>query len=180
MNRSSKLAIAALGICMAAPTFAGDNLAEFKAFLKAEGPKVSQAFAAENMGYFTSSTTPDFTMVENGKTSKKKEALAGLKMFFDMADNIKSTYKVSHVAVSGKKGSCDTEGFTTCDVKMPDKKVHKMTMKEWGTEHWVQQGKGVWKLAQIVSTRPAKATMDGKPFDMTKMAPPAQTAKKAG
>jgi hypothetical protein len=167
------IAVLAFAVGLAVPTFAGDSLADFKKFLAAEEPKAAKAFETENIGYFTACTTPDFTMTAMGKTTKKKESLQSLKMFFDMASNIKASFKMGKVTASADVGTVDTEGNTTYDMTGPDKKTHKGTMMEWYTETWKKQGNS-WKLSKMVSTRPPKMTMDGKPMNPNMMAAPAK------
>ncbi len=126
--------------------------------------KDMKAFVAATKG----STTKDFKYIENGKTMNFDTMVATMKTSFASLKAVSSvTSTIKKIEEKGSKGTVWTEHMTIATMVGPDKKTHKMTMAGSSTSECVKEGKS-WKVATMTWTNTAM-TMDGKPFDMSKM-----------
>jgi hypothetical protein len=164
--------VATLGFGMAALSLADDAANDLRAFLNRFEPQVVKAFAKKDIKFFERISTSDFKYVDSNKVAQeKKAALEGMKQFFAMSSAIHVKFNRGKIAAKGNSGSVDYHSIFTSDVKGPDGKNHKMRMETWTTETY-RKVKSAWLVAKIQETKPAKISMDGKPFDPSKMAPP--------
>ena len=154
--------------------FAHDANADFKKFLTGMLPKVVKAFETKNVKFFDSISTADFTETEMGKTMNKAESMAGMSQMFKSAKTIKCSFKLDSSSVKGDTGTAMTSGRMTAIMNptKPKGKPSTMVADMWMKETWVKDGKG-WKIKHIDEAKPSKMTMDGKPFDPSKMGGPA-------
>jgi ketosteroid isomerase-like protein len=155
---------------LAAVTMAfADSAADFRKFMRAEGPKVMKAFKNKDIKYFENTSTSDFTYKEFGKpASSKKDSLAGMQMMFGMMQSIDPSFTMHTVKVSGNTATVTLTSRMKGKMMGPDKKTHKMDATTYEKETWVKQG-NTWKLKKIEETKKSKMLMDGKPFDPSKM-----------
>ena len=163
------LAFAALSLCGFAT--AQDQTAEFRAFLSGGAAKMKKAFESKDTAFFKNSSTDDFTYKSFGMPAQKKaQAIGGLQQMFGMMKKIEVSFKlVSASAKNGKGTAVLTSVMTTWTNPTPtDKKSHKMVAKSYETESWVKKN-GKWMISGIVETKKGTYTMDGKPFDPSKM-----------
>lgn len=164
MKRTLKTSFA-LGATAALAALSLAVAGELEAFLTAEMPKSKRAFETKNVGYFEAVSTPDFTYTDiAGKTQKKKEAIAGLKMMFDQSQSIKATMKLVSITENAGGGIVVVDNhYDTVTKPGPDKKSHRMEMSMTTKETWVKSGRK-FKLKKIVETKVGKMLMDGKPM----------------
>ena len=144
--------------------FAFDANADFKKFATGMIPKVEKAFAKKDIAFFTAMSTADFTIVDAGTEGQKKEAMAGLKGFFDAAKTIKATFKIKSSKSDGKTATLVLSNHTVATMKPQAEgaKSSQMTVDAIETQTWVKTSVG-WRLKRLVRSE-AKMTMDGKPF----------------
>lgn len=168
-TRFALIALAALALVTAA--FA-DETADFKKEYMASIPKTVAAFKNKDISYFEKMSTKDFTYVAKVEgTQDKKTAMAGLKQMFGMSKSIVYKPKVLKVSAKGNSAVVSLEETFDTVIDMGDGKAHKMVAVGWADEHFRKEG-GKWMLCKIVEPKAGKSTMDGKPFDPSKMAPP--------
>lgn len=127
-----------------------DDLADFKKWYAKDAPNVVKAMEGKNITYFSNICTADFTYTEaSGKSSKKKEALAGLKMMMDGTETIKYKFKVLSTKAVKKTMVVDLLNDYHMTMKPgPDGKKQKMAMENKTRETWVMVG-GKWMLKNI-------------------------------
>jgi len=156
-------------VFLTAIAFAGDANADFKKFMLAELPRVANAFNTKSIAYLDGVTTADFSEIDEGKTYNKAQSLSQMKDFYTMAKTVKATMKLLSSSVSGNTGTAMTSGHVVSSVKMDPKakKYSTMVMDMWLKETWVRSGKS-WKLKKLETAKPAKMTVDGKPFNSSK------------
>lgn len=168
-TRFAGIALAAFALSTVA--FADDTDA-FKKEYMASIPKTVAAFKNKDLSYFEKMSTKDFTYVAKVEGAQdKKTAMAGLKQMFGMAKSIEYKPKVLKVSAKGGAAVVSLEETFNSVVDMGDGKAHKMVTVGWADEHFRKEN-GKWMLAKIVEPKPGKMTLDGKPFDPSKMAPP--------
>jgi ketosteroid isomerase-like protein len=177
VNRFKSIFLATLTLGAAVQVFAGDTLAEFKAYMNAMTPKVVKAFEKEDIGFFEKISTPDFKTKEGPTVMNKQQSMAQLKSMFGMASNIKAKFKMVSVKLVGKDGVVVTDGSYTMDMATPDGKTHKMAMQQRMTEKYRKTPKG-WMIYMIENHPGGKMTMDGKPFDPSSLGGPPPPAAK--
>ena len=154
---------------LAATVFAFDALSDFKTAVNKMLPQVAKAFEKEDLKYFESTSTPDFTYVmADGTKMEKKAAMGQMKQMFASADHIKAKLGASKHMVKGTTAACDVEGHYSMTMKTPDGKSHKMTTSEWTRATFRKVG-AKWMMSQMKETKPSQMMMDGKPFDPSKM-----------
>lgn len=146
-----------------------DDLADFKKWYTAGLPQMKKAMEGKDLAFFEKCSTADFTYTSGGRTSKKKEAMVGLKQMFDQTKSLKYTFKITGFKKT-KSGMVVTltNHYEMTMMPGPDKKTHVMVMDQPSRETWKKSGK-TWLLTNITDVGTGKATMDGKPFDMSKM-----------
>lgn len=146
-----------------------DDLADFKKWYIAESPKAVKAMENKDLKFFENSSSPNFTYTTaDGKVSKKKEAMAGLKGMFDSMKTIKYTFEMGKFKAEKGVFTVELSNHYKMTMDGPDKKVHTMTMDQKTIETFAKV-KGKWIIQGIKDVGPAKGTMDGKPFDPNKM-----------
>ncbi len=147
--------------------------------------KIDAAFMKKDIKAFESATRPlmakDFKFFDQGKPMTYDQMIANLKDTFAMMSTVKSASV--HMVTSkemGKKATSACEHNIDGTMMGPDNKPHSVTMTGTSNETWVREGK-TWKMTSMKWVKQAM-TMDGKPFDLTKMsAPPkANPMKKKG
>lgn len=123
------------------------------------------------------SVTPDFKYIENGQTMNYKTMVENMKMGYQMMDKVtKVDIKVNSIKEMGTKGTAVYTVDMVSTMIGEDKKVHKMGFKGKATDVYVKS-KGKW-LCKSMTWSNVVMTMDGKPFDPSKMvAPPKSTDK---
>jgi hypothetical protein len=157
-----------LGALVASSAFAADQTAEFKKFLMSEQGAMTKAFQTKDISWFFKTSTPDFSEVMEGKTTQKKESLAGLKQWFDMMATIKVTSaELTSANAANDKGVAMVHEKMTGTMKpqKPHGKGSVMVMESWEKESWVKV-KGKWMIQKIEEVKPTKMTIDGKPMKM--------------
>jgi hypothetical protein len=143
---------------------------DLKTFLNKESGNLERALLKGDMSYFDRMSTPDFTMTEMGRTSDKKTSLKEMEQMNKMFKMTKVKVRLLSLTTKGDTGIAKTSMHAEMDM-MPAKKgdkVHKLVSDAIYDETWVRVG-NTWKLKKIVAPTPAKMTMDGKPFDPSKL-----------
>lgn len=171
MKRFVPIALAAAALTTAA--LAKDANSDFKKFLVQFFPKLEKAFAKMDAAFFDKVTTPDFTETMMGQTMTKQQSLANMKQQSQMMESCKAKFKLLSAKVVNGKGIAASKGSFVMVMKPMSQGAAKqtMTIDMQTQETWVRSG-GTWKLQRLVEVGKSKMTMNGKPFDPTKMAPP--------
>lgn len=156
---------------LAALSFAGS----LKTEIEAMNAKVTQALMKKDLTTFEKvvrgGVTKDFKHIENGQTQSFDEMLVGMKQGMAMCKKMKQcTAKLVSLKESGNTALAITRHSMTAIIVGEDKKDHVMAFTGDSRDTYRKVG-GKWKLASMEWTN-MKTTMDGKPFDMSKMAPP--------
>lgn len=165
MKRSLLLALAfAVSISVAS----AENL---KAKINKVNAAVARAFMHNDMAAFEKVTrdavTSDFKHIDMGHTQNYDEMLAEMKQSLGMMKITACSAKTSHIKIHGKTATSVTNHRMMGKMSGPDKKNHRMAMS--GTTHdKYRMEDGKWKLAEMKWSN-EKMTMDGKPFDPSKM-----------
>ncbi|MCE9557311.1 MAG: nuclear transport factor 2 family protein, partial [Armatimonadetes bacterium] len=110
----------------------------------------------------------------NGKTMDFDTMVAQMKA--GMGPGVKMSYsttKILSVTEKGKTGTAKMTSSMGMSEVGPDKKTHKMTFVGTSSSTFRLEG-GKWKMASM-SWGKQTMTMDGKPFDPSKMAAPSKS-----
>ncbi len=159
------LASTSLGIS----AFAADTSAQFRSYLNGMLPKLTKAFDTMDPKFFKAISAPDFTETVGGKTYTKEQAMQQMVQQFAMTKSMKCHFRILSAKASGNTGIAMTAGHFTSVLKPgQDGKTHTLMMDMWEKETWVKTGKG-WKIKSLKEAKPPKSTMDGHPFDPSKM-----------
>lgn len=117
---------------------------------------------------FKSTMTSDFKYEENGQTQNYDQMMAGMKMGLGQYTKLTEVWtKIVSLKETGSTGSGVMSHMMAGTIVGQDKKVHKMTFSGTSNDSFVKQN-GKWKMSKM-SWGSEKMTMDGKPFDPTKM-----------
>jgi hypothetical protein len=165
-----QLLVIACGASLMTSALAFDANSDFRKFAEGMLRKAENAFNTKNISFFEKSATADFTEKEMGRTVKRADALAEMKSMFSMAKSVNCKFKLLSTKASGNTGIIMTSGHCVM-VMMPSKpkaKPSTMVVDMWEKETWVRDGKS-WKIKMIEEAKPSKMTMDGKPYDPSKM-----------
>jgi hypothetical protein len=154
---------------VSASAFCFDANSDFKKFMTRTLPKIERAFRNKDLSFFKTIAASDFSETMGGKTTTFEESMKEMKEGFAMSKSMMMKTKLISSKVNGNVGTAVTFGHMVMVTK-PAKgdKSHRIVMDMSGTETWVRSGKG-WKIKSIVWKAPMKSTMDGKPFDPSKM-----------
>ncbi|MBL8048311.1 MAG: nuclear transport factor 2 family protein [Chthonomonas sp.] len=172
-----KRIIVSLTVCsIAALSLAGG----LKDMVMATNNAVIKAIKAKDVAAFEKAVKPtvtkDFKYIEMGRTMDYKTMVSNMKMGFQMMDKVeKAEVKLISCKESGNKGTAVYVVDMVNTMMGEDKKVHKIGFKGKSTDMYVKVN-GKWMCKQMTWTE-VVMTMDGKPFDPSKMAPPANTGK---
>jgi ketosteroid isomerase-like protein len=161
-----------LVLSVAALSMASSASEELRTFLRKLEPQICKAFANEDVKFFAAISTDDFTYTDSkGVTQNKKQSLEGMKQMFGMSSNVKAKFSLGTVSAKGNAGTAKYLGHFTMDVAGPNGKPQKMEMHTFTNETYKKVG-SKWYVQKIVEYKEGKMTMNGKPFDPSKMAPP--------
>ncbi len=150
---------------------ARDESSEFKKFMAATLPKAKKAFNSKDLKFFETTAAPDFVEKSMGKTVNRQQSMANMKQMFAGAKSMNCWFELQSASAKGGVGIAMTHSRMTAimnPMKKGDKKTHAMKGEGWTKMTWVKMGK-TWKLKMIEDAKPSKMTMDGKPFDPSKM-----------
>lgn len=164
MNSIRTTLFATLLTIVVTPAFAQSE-AEFKKNCTRMCAEVVKAFNSKSIAWFQNNSTSDFVYIDaKGTKSPKKDALAGMGQMFQMAKSVKATIKCG--AMTWKNGVGTHANTMTSTIVMvgPDKKPHTMVQVVESVDTY-KKVKGKWMITQVKETKPAKTTMDGKPFN---------------
>ena len=162
------------GALVFAAAFASMDEATARKEMKAMEKRAIKAFKNEDAKTLVDMLAEDFTWTHQGgrPTENKKQAADGLKQFFAMGDHFNVKWTTDSFTYKDGKVVMVTSSVMSCKMKLPkDKKTH--TMKSTGSvrETWVKGPKG-WKATMFEDQPGEKMTMDGKPYDPSKMGGP--------
>jgi len=130
-------------------------------------PKLERAFETRDLKFFNAISTPDFVDKEMGSAMTKAQAMEQMKMMFQMAKSINCHFNVMSTSVAGNNATLKASGHIVTVMKPQgpkDKKTHTMVIDMWTKETWVKAGT-TWKIKMLEEAKPAKMTMDGKPYN---------------
>jgi len=154
---------------LVASVFAGDNL---KTKIAVMNKEVAASFL-KNDGLKTfekitrGAVTSDFKHIGDGQTMGYDQMLTTMKQSMAMLKVTSCKATTSHISEKGNKATSISKHDMRATMTGPDKKNHKFHM--WGTTRDTYSKEvNTWKLA-IMDWSESKMTMDGKPFDPTKM-----------
>ncbi len=112
--------------------------------------------------------SPNFKYTELGRTQTRQEMVTDIKMSFTQIKNVLvSESKIKKITQKGNSGTTTGTHHMVCDILMPDKKTHKLDYFGISTDVWAKNGKK-WQVVSM-SMMNLKMTLDGKPFDPSKM-----------
>ncbi len=149
----------------------GSGRADVKGELEKEFDKYIKAYLNHDLKAIEAMCTPDFTEKMGGKVYNRKQALDMMKQeFASMPKGGTATIKVEKVTPKGNTAIAEASGMFKNKVKGQDGKMHEMVGSGKSRETFVKTAAG-WKV-KMVEELTMTMTMDGKPFDPSKMAPP--------
>ena len=131
-----------------------------------------KAIAAKNIDAFVKAVkpnvTPDFVYEENGQKQTFDQMVAGMKMGFAAITKVTiSKATVKSVSEKGNKGVSQSVHTMGGEMIGPDKKKHVMVYSGETEETHVKVN-GKWLMSKM-TWKKTTMTMDGKPFDPSKM-----------
>ena len=159
---------------------AGLALADVKSEIQAVTNKFLKAYKTRDLKAIEKMCTPDFKYkVLNGQVMNLKQSLDMMKAEFSMMpEPAAMTMKVDKVRSRGNIAVAETSGSFKGKMPGPDGKMHVMAGTGKSRQTYVKTAGG-WKT-KMVEEVSQKMTMDGRPFDPSKMAPvPANATKTA-
>lgn len=144
-----------------------------KAEIESGNAKVCKFLKAKDIDGFAKFTRPwvtaDFKHVENGKSMTFDEMVKEMKMGMGQMGKVRSvSTKIIKFKTKGKMAYATTQHSMVGETAPgPDKKVHVIGFVGTSEDVYRNEG-GKWKLASMTWGK-QKMTMDGKPFDPSKM-----------
>lgn len=155
---------------LAATSLAADANSDFKRFMRRMMPQMERAFNRKDVVYLDKISTSDFTDTAMGRTMSKAESLKEMKVAYAQAKSVRAKFKILAMSASGNSGVAMTSGHVVMITKPRGgkDKSHRMVMDVWEKQTWIRSGK-TWKIQKNEQTKPTKSTVDGKPFDPSKM-----------
>lgn len=140
--------------------------------INASGVKIGNAMKKKDMKAFEkivkAGVTSDFKYIENGQSMTFDQMFQMMKSSFTMMDKVTTAEnKILSLKESGKSATAKVRHTMAGTMKLQDNKVHKFTMTGVSHDTYKKVGKE-WKMS-IMDWKESKMTMDGKPFDPTKM-----------
>lgn len=115
--------------------------------------------------------TADFKYIEYGQVQDFKTMVENMKMGFKMMGKLlKHDLKIVSVSEGPNSGTFTYKTQMESTIIGEDKKTHIMGFGGTAVDTFRKEG-GKWKLATM-TWKEMKMTLDGKPFDPSKMTPP--------
>jgi hypothetical protein len=116
-----------------------------------------------------SNVAPGFRHIENGRSIDFKTMVSMVKQSFAMFKKVtRSDTVLISLKEKGDRAVAVTSHVMAGTVSGPDHKPHTMSFSGRTTDTYVKKG-GKWLLSSMDWGSSSKMTMDGKPFDPTKM-----------
>lgn len=162
-----KYALTLAALCLAAA-----GMADLRSEVMAVNNKIIAAIKARDADAFAkivkACTTKDFKYVEMGRTMGLNEMIMGMRQgMTQMKDLKRADVKIVSVKEMGSKGTAKLWHNMEGRMMGQDKKWHNMGFTGMSTHAFVKVG-GEWKMSMMKWGK-QKMTMDGKPFDPSKM-----------
>ena len=134
--------------------------------------KIGNAMKKKDMKAFEkivkAGITSDFKYIENGQTMTFDQMFQMMKASFTTMDKVTmAETKILSVKESGKTATAKVRHTMVGTMKLQDNKTHKFTMTGVSVDSYKKIGKE-WKMS-VMDWKESKMTMDGKPFDPSKM-----------
>jgi hypothetical protein len=143
-----------------------------KSQVAASNAKITNAMKKKDFATLSkvmkAAVTKDFVYVEDGRSQNFDQMFANMKMGLGSLKKITvCEAKSLSLKQMGNRASGSTRHRLGGSNMGPDKKEHTLVFSGVSTDSYVKQG-SMWKLSKMV-WKTQSMTMDGKPFDPSKM-----------